>query len=357
MRDKSKVTTKDVKNDAIKRMILNAVIFLGLMFVTFWFIFKDQDFNDIIKILGQANPGFIIIGLLCMVGYFSMEAWNINSLLKSFGEKINFFKALKFTLIGFFFCAVTPGASGGQPLEIYYMTKEKISAGNATIAILIQTCGIQFAVTLLGIICAIIGHGMLGGAVLWLFIIGLIINGVAFLILALCIFFPNWLRKIIRKIMGFVYKIGFTHAKEWQKSIEKGLDEYGESSKYIKTHHKEFIQALMKTTVQIVLFFMIPFFVYKAFNLSGYNIFTLFTMQSILFVATSGLPIPGAIGASETVFLSLYGAVFGEGLLSSAMLLNRGINFYWFVIISMVVVLINTVILRRVSGKDQLKKK
>ena len=113
----------------------------------------------------------------------------------------------------------------------------------------------------------------------------------------------------------------------------------------------------MKTTVQIVIFFMIPFFVYKAFNLSGYNIFTLFTMQSILFVATSGLPIPGAIGASETVFLSLYGAVFGEGLLSSAMLLNRGINFYWFVIISMVVVLINTVILRRVSGKDQLKKK
>ena len=68
-------------------MILNAVIFLGLMFVTFWFIFKDQDFNDIIKILGQVNPGFIIIGLLCMVGYFSMEAWNINSLLKSFGEK------------------------------------------------------------------------------------------------------------------------------------------------------------------------------------------------------------------------------------------------------------------------------
>ena len=157
--------------------------------------------------------------------------------------------------------------------------------------------------------------------------------------------------------MGFVYKIGFTHAKEWQKSIEKGLDEYSESSKYIKTHRREFIQALMKTTVQIVLFFMIPFFVYKAFNLSGYNIFTLFTMQSILFVATSGLPIPGAIGASETVFLSLYGAVFGEGLLSSAMLLNRGINFYWFVIISMVVVLINTVILRRVSGKDQLKKK
>jgi uncharacterized membrane protein YbhN (UPF0104 family) len=59
------------------------------------------------------------------------------------------------------------------------------------------------------------------------------------------------------------------------------------------------------------------------------------------------LPLPGAIGASESVFLSLYGAVFGEGLLSTAMLLNRGINFYWFVLISMIVVFINILIKKK----------
>ena len=65
----------------------------------------------------------------------------------------------------------------------------------------------------------------------------------------------------------------------------------------------------------------------------------------------SGIPLPGAIGASESVFLGLYMTVFPEEILSSAMLLNRGINFYLFVLVSMVVVLINIVLLKRRKNK------
>lgn len=336
-----------VAKHALRRALLNIIIFLALMGATFWFIFKDQDLNEVINVTFEANGIFIALGIACMLGYFMMEAWNISTLLESFGEKVSFLKALKFTLIGFFFCSVTPGASGGQPLEIYYMTKEKISGANATLAILIQTCGIQFAVMALGIICAFIGHNMLGGAVLWLFIIGLIINGAALIILALCIFKTNTIRKLLLKFINFLTHHKFRSAERWKDKVNEGLDKYQKGSDYIKKHNTEFVIANLKTLVQMILFFLIPFCVYKAFNLSGYNIFTLFTMQSILFVATSGLPLPGAIGASESVFLSLYGAAFGESLLSSAMLLNRGINFYWFVIISMVVVLINMVVKKK----------
>ena len=340
-----------VAKRALKRALINISVFLILMFATFWFIFKDQDLNEILDVTRQANGLFIALGVLCMFGYFMMEAWNISTLLKSFGEKVSLMKALKFTFIGFFFCSVTPGASGGQPLEIYYMTREKISGANATLAILIQTCGIQFAVTIFGIICAIIGHSMLGGAVLWLFIIGLIINGAALLILLLCIFRTNIIKKILQKFIGFLARHKLISAEKWKDKIDTGLDKYQDGSAYIKKHRSEFVTAILKTFCQMTFFFLIPFCVYKAFNLSGYNIFTLFTMQSILFVATSGLPLPGAIGASESVFLSLYGAVFGEGLLSSAMLLNRGINFYWFVIVSMIVVLLN-MILKKNGGVE-----
>lgn len=332
---------------ALKRMAINALIFIVLMVATFWFIFKDQDLKEVFDAAKQANDLFVALGIICMLGYFMMEAWNVSTLLKSFGEKVSFLKALKFTFIGFFFCSITPGASGGQPLEIYYMTKEGIAGPNATLAIIIQTCGIQFAVMVLGIICAFIGNGILGGAVLWLFIIGLIINGVALILLGFAVFYPNVIRKSIYKFLGFFSRHGLKSAKTWQKRADKSLAKYQRGSIYIKTHRPDFIKSLLKTFAQMVLFFLIPFCVYKAFNLSGYNIFTLFTMQSILFVATSGLPLPGAIGASESVFLSLYGAVFGEGLLSTAMLLNRGINFYWFVLISMIVVFINILIKKK----------
>ena len=66
-------------------------------------------------------------------------------------------------------------------------------------------------------------------------------------------------------------------------------------------------------------------------------------MQAILYTTVSGLPLPGAIGVSETVFLGIYGVAFGKELLQSAMLLNRGISFYSFVIISLAVVIFNII--------------
>lgn len=336
-------------------LIVNAILFISLFAFTMWFIFHDQDANEVVGVIRSANPIFIIFGIACMLGYFSMEAWNVSTLLNSFGEKVSFFKALRFTFIGFFFCSVTPGASGGQPLEIYYMSRDGISTANATLAILIQTCGIQIAVTSLGLVCAILGNSFLSGPVAFLFAIGLVINIFALVVLLLSIFFTGGLRRFLRRFFGFLWKRGFKKADKWLNKAEKGLDKYNEGSEYIATHKKDFWFSILKVLGQMCLFYLIPFFVYKSFGLREVNIFTLFTMQSILFVATCGLPIPGAIGVSESVFLSLYGAVFGENFLSSAVLLNRGISFYLFVIVSMMIVFISMIMNGRIKPRRRKK--
>ena len=74
-------------------------------------------------------------------------------------------------------------------------------------------------------------------------------------------------------------------------------------------------------------------------------------MQAVLYTTVSGLPLPGAIGVSETIFLKIFGVAFGEKLLSGAMLLSRGISFYLFVVISLVVVIINAIRKNKVKGE------
>ncbi len=329
----------------------NTILFIGLLVLTLFIVFRDQDINEVLSVTGSANPIFLLLGIACMLGYFSMEAWNVQTLLNSFGEKVSFLKSLKFTLIGFFFCSVTPGASGGQPLEIYYMSKDGISTANATLSILVQTCGIQFAVTGLGLICAIFGNNYLSGPVATLFAIGLLINVFALIVLLLCIFFTGGLRAILRRFFGFLWKHNFKKADAWLKKAESGLDKYNEGSRYIRTHKKDFWFSMLKVLGQMSLFYLIPYFVYLSFGLRSESLFTIFTMQSILFVSTCCLPIPGAIGASEAVFLGLYGAIFGESMISSATLLNRGISFYLFVLVSMVVVFVNMFFSGRKSKK------
>ena len=70
-----------------------------------------------------------------------------------------------------------------------------------------------------------------------------------------------------------------------------------------------------------------------------YTFFTVFSMQSILFITVSAIPLPGSVGSSESGFLTLFKTLFPANTLSSAMLLSRGISFYSFVIISGLIVL------------------
>ena len=70
-----------------------------------------------------------------------------------------------------------------------------------------------------------------------------------------------------------------------------------------------------------------------------YSFFTVFSLQSILFISVSAIPLPGSVGSSESAFLTLFKTLFPSNMLNSAMLLSRGISFYLFVIVSGLIVL------------------
>ena len=348
---------KELKKSGVKSLVMSISLFLVLLFLTFWLIFKDQDLGKIFDIADNANPWWILGGFALMIGYFLIQSWNVKSILGSLGEKISLKKMFKFTLIEFFFCAMTPSASGGQPLEIYYMSKEGISASKATLAIFVQLCGYQISVMSLGIISVLFLPYKLPPGVFMFFLIGLLINGIALLVLLSCVFLPKVTQLAAQGIVKIARKLHYKKVDQMEEKLKNGIEQYADNSKYIKKHKKEFGIAILRVFAQVSLFYIVPFCVYKAFGLSEHGLMEIFAMQSVLFIATAGFPIPGAVGLSETVFLALYGSVFGTELLSSAMLLNRGITFYGFVLISMLVVLGNIIFLRIHERKNQSETK
>ena len=95
------------------------------------------------------------------------------------------------------------------------------------------------------------------------------------------------------------------------------------------------------TLTFIVLVFSIPYFVYLALGYQDTSIFKFITTQAVLNITVSSLPFPGAVGISEAIFMKLYKNLFNPNVLGSAMFITRFINFYLFVIISGIVVMIN----------------
>ena len=74
-------------------------------------------------------------------------------------------------------------------------------------------------------------------------------------------------------------------------------------------------------------------------------------MQSVLFATVSGIPSPGAVGVTEGAFIEIFRSVYPESIMSSAVLLNRGINFYFLILISGIVTVVNHL----KYGKDEDK--
>ena len=140
-----------------KKLLMNFIFFSILFMGTYYIIFKDQDIYSLIDNLKHVNLVYIFIGFLLMLCFYLLEAINVKNILKSFGEKITLKQTFNSTLIGAFFSAITPASSGGQPMQVYYLSKrDGVKVSHSTLALLIHLLGHQFSIVSIGIICAIL---------------------------------------------------------------------------------------------------------------------------------------------------------------------------------------------------------
>ncbi len=325
-----------------KKLIFNLILFFALIIITFYIVLKDQDVTKIFKMLSNVNKQFILGATLCMLFYISCEAINIGRMLKALNEKSNFFRNLKYALIGFFFSSITPAATGGQPMQIYYMHKDKISVGNSTLALLVNLTCVQVVTISMALFSLIFNYKYLNNVLAWLFVIGVMLNLTALTLLFISIFSKKMTKGIIKIVIKILKFFRVKDIETKQEKLKNELSRYHDSATYIKSNTPVIIKNLITTYIQFIAFYSISYLVYCSFGLSGHNIFQILTMQSLLYATVSGIPSPGAVGVSEGGYMAIYAYVFPEGLLDSAMLLTRGVSFYLFVAISAIVVIINS---------------
>lgn len=337
------------KTKKIKQTIRNLIVFILLICLTFFLIFKDENIPEILKIATNVDQKYILIAILAMFVFILCETLNIGRVLKELGEKSNFIKNIKYTLIGFFFSAITPAASGGQPMEIYYMHKEDIKVANSTLALLIHLWSFQIITISFGIISTILNFEVVKGGLIYLVILGIMLNSIALTLLAISIFSKKLSEGVIKAAVKILKLFKIKNIEEKQEKLEAELEKYQESAKYIKAHKLIMLKTLLTTVVQIIVYYSIPYWVYRSFGFCQYNIFQIITLQAVLYATVSGIPSPGAVGVSEGGFIEIFKNVFPNTMISGAILLNRGISFYAFVLISGIVIIINTLTSKKID--------
>ena len=323
------------------KLIRNFILFILLIIITFAVLLKGEDITQILNILGSVKIQYVFIGILCMAIYISCEAINIGRSLKILNEKSTFIQNLKYALIGFFFSAITPAASGGQPMQIYYMHKDKISVSNSTLALLLNLTSMQIITIGFALVSLCFNYQYLNGVLIVFFIVGILLNLSALVLLLIAIISKRLSRGMVHfaeKVLKF-FRVKNIDAKK--EKLEKELEQYHESAVYIKQNKKIMIKILLTTLVQFFVYYSVTFWTYKALGMNEANILEITSMQSVLFATVSGIPSPGAVGVTEGAFKEIFRNIYPGAMMSSAILLNRGINFYFFVIFSGIVTIVN----------------
>ena len=288
-----------------------------------------------------------------MVLYFLCETINVTRTLKILGEKSIFLKNFKYTLIGFFFSSITPAASGGQPMEIYYMSRDGLNVANSTLTLLINLTSMQIATISIGLISVIFNYQYMNTALVIFFIVGILLNSSALALLIISICSKKATNIIINfsvKVMKFFEIKNMDKKQEW---MEKELTKYQTNSVYIKTHKLMILKTVITTYIQFLIYYSVPYWVYRSFGYKTSNIFEVLTMQAVLFATVSGIPSPGAVGVSEGGFIELFKKFYPKNQIASSMLLCRGINFYLFVLISCIVVIYSSLRDKKIVDKNK----
>lgn len=335
--------------------IKNFVIFAFLIFLTFYILYKDQNPLEIIEILKSVKLQYVLIAVGCMFLYLLLEAVNLGRTLKNLNEKSSIWKNIKYAFIGFFFSAITPAASGGQPMQIYYMHKDKISVANSTLALLINLISMQVITITYALISLIFNYQYLNRILIVCFIVGILLNSTALLLLIIGVYSKRVSRWLINFALRILKVFRVKNLDDKRQKFERELSEYQESAVYIRNNRVLMFKILCTTLIQFTFYYSITYWIYRSLGFNEYNIAEITTMQSVLFATVSGIPSPGAVGVSEGAFTEIFRNVYPKNVMGSAVLLNRGINFYLYVLISGIITAVNHIKRKNIKVIDEVE--
>lgn len=181
----------------IRRFLINIAVFTAVMILTFWFVFRNQDISQTADAVRKMPGAYLAAAFLLAVLFVSAEGVMIWYLLKGVGERAGMFRCIAYSFIGFFFSGLTPSATGGQPMQLYYMKRDGNSLSASSVVLMSVAVVYKLVLVLTGIGILLLWNAHLKDYLqkyYGLYFFGLFLNTALVVILLLVMFSPGAIR-------------------------------------------------------------------------------------------------------------------------------------------------------------------
>lgn len=324
-----------------RHMNKNAGIFAVIMALTFWSVFRNQDLAGIVDAVRQMSGQYAAGAVFLAIFFVSAEGCMIWYLLRNIGERATLLRCISYSFVGFFFSGITPSATGGQPMQLYFMKRDGSSLSAASVVLMTVATIYKLVLVLIGIGILLFWrmplkkylHGYYG-----LYFLGLSLNAALVVILLMVMFSQGTIRACFEKIEKILVLF-----RLWKKTdsrrekVERFLSGYGETVRFLQSHKRLIGITVAGTFVQRFSVFVLTYVVYRGLGLSDAAMLDIVLVQAAVYIAVDMLPVPGAQGITEAMYQCVFQDIFAGKYLVVSVCVTRGISFYLMLLVGFVV--------------------
>lgn len=326
------------------KRILNLLLIVGTLAIVLIIGLNDNGLPDTIKHLTSISLRSTLLCIVCWLIYNFCDALSIWYFLRRRNVRLSIGYVYLTSIIAAFYCNVTPGATGGQPMQIYYLHKQGAPTGLATSGLIGHFFAYQASIVVFGSVFWLTHVDFVAkhvGDYMWVLIVFFIYNIVVIGILVAVCFYQPAVHLLIRTAIKIGTKLRI--AKNPEESLKKWTEtahEFHASLRDMFRNPLELLIHLLIGAVQIVSLMTIVWLIYIGMGFREASYTQIFTLNILEFITAANTPLPGASGMHEWMFTEYFKEFFKDGTTFAALLLWRFFTFYITLIVGSVVVVV-----------------
>lgn len=317
----------------MKKKLLNYGILLLVTGIVLYFSLKDN-YQEILDVVITLDKKWLLVAFFLITCYWFFKAIALKAIIRRFKKGYRFRTAFKFILQINFFNAITPFSSGGQPFEIYYLSKEDIKLADVTTIVIEQFVVYQVALVSLGLIAIganSIFHIFPSNSVLkQLVTIGFIVNTLVTVVLFMLAFTTKTNKFIIEQFVNIGHRLKLIKNKEQKlEKINNYINDLHDGTKRLLENKLSFFMMILSNFIGLICLYLVPLAIlYATGDFTSFHGLQSVVASAYVMLIGSFVPIPGGTGGLEYGFINFYGNFIKGSVLTAMMITWRFITYY-----------------------------
>jgi uncharacterized protein (TIRG00374 family) len=331
---------KQIENPLYKYKKL-IFIFIIVLLLVFAVMTNSKDIKQGFEKMQLIPWSTTIILFLLLMAYIAIDT---HILKVSIDDKLlRSDNAFTINMAGSFFSAITPMYIGSYPSRVYYLYKEGIEVDKILSGLTIKGLSYQIILTLFGVVAYFFTPIVISSGWELAFFLGILLN----IVLATFLILISSSKKFNEIVIRLVHRLSkkFNFFKKRETELMNSINNYYNKTRRMYSDFNYTFQVFFSSFVKLVIYYIMPLVIFHGLGLDTKTYFIeIIAVASIIQIMISVIPTPGGMGASEYVFILLYGILYSnianEGDIEAGMLIYLFLSHYSLIIIGMVCMLL-----------------